>query len=326
MKRKNCLPIVLFTMLSVGLLIFSGPGVSSGSEDKGFTNSIGMRLVLIPAADFMMGSHEQAKAVATNPAYGDKPGDPQWHEKHEHPIHRVTLTRSFYIQTTEVTVGQFRAFVLATGYRTEAENKEWAWAYDGEKDRWVKKKVYWDKPGFPQTEDHSVACVSWNDAVQFIRWLNKKEGTGKYRLPTNAEWEYACRAGTETPFFWGRQPDGKYANFGDSSYSRVFTKNEHVNRGVDDGYVYTAPVGSLRPNPFGLFDMSGNVYEWCRDWNSDYPSGHVTDPEGPPAGKYRVIRGGSWSVYARYMRSAYHGKNSPSTRYNDVGFRVAKDF
>ena len=325
MKKQSRSIVVLFTILSVSLLIFSMSGISSGSEGKRIANSIGMSFVLVPAGDFMMGSRESAEAVANNPAYSDKPGKVNWF-KDEHPMHRVTLTKQFYLQTTGVTIDQFRVFVSATGYRTDAEKEGWAWAYDYDQAKWVKKNgINWKNPGFPQKGDHPVASISWNDAVAFIKWLNRKEGTDRYRLPTEAEREYACRAGTDTPFYWGSSPDGRYANFGDLSYSKAHPKDKYINKSADDGYAYTSPAGSFRPNSFGLFDMSGNMYDWCSDWYGDYPSGHVTDPEGPSSGKYRVLRGGSWGNIAGSLRSADR-RGTPYGRSLLTGFRVARMF
>jgi sulfatase modifying factor 1 len=286
-----------------------------------FVNSLGMRFVLIPSGTFMMGSHESAAAVAVNPAYGDRPGKVKWY-KREHPLHRVTLTRPFLLQETEVTVAQFRAFAIATGFRTEAEREGWGWGYDNGK--WVKKQgVNWRAPEFDQDDDYPVTYISWNDAQAFIAWLNREGKTERYRLPTEAEWEYACRAGSETPFYWGREPEGRYANFSDLIYVKFYPMDMHVNSKVDDGRVYTAPVANYRPNAFGLYDMSGNLNEWCQDWYSEYEAEDALDPRGPAEGKHRVLRGGSWCSIAGGMRSASRGRNTPNYSFSRTGFRLA---
>jgi formylglycine-generating enzyme required for sulfatase activity len=268
--------------------------------EKGFTNSVGMGFVWIPAGEFMMGSGISAAEVARR--YGGEEG---WY-KDEHPQHRVILTRGFYLQTTEVTVGQWRLFVRETGYRSDAERGDGAYVFTGSK--WEQKKgSYWDKPGFSQGEDHPVTCVSWNDAVAFIEWLNGKEGKGRYRLPTEAEWEYAARAGSTTRFCFGDDEGhlGEYAWYG-----RKFGDCTH-------------PVGKKKENGWGLYDMHGNVWEWCSDWWGDYPSGTVTDPTGPSSGSNRVFRGGCWGILPGCCRSAYRFWVGPGHSRINLGFRLA---
>ena len=142
--------------------------------------SINYKMVYIPPGEFMMGSPEDEEG-----RYSDE------------KLHRVRITRGFYMGVTEVTVGQWKRFVEETGYRTQAEREGGAWIWTG---KWEKKKgYYWDNPGFSQTDDHPVTCISWYDVQKFIEWLNKKAGKQIYRLPTEAEWEYACRAGTRKP-------------------------------------------------------------------------------------------------------------------------------
>jgi formylglycine-generating enzyme required for sulfatase activity len=159
-------------------------------------------------------------------------------------------------------------------------------------------------------DDCPVENVSWNDAQGFIKKLNEIEGVDNYRLPTEAEWEYACRAETNTEFSFGDEASelGEYAWYIDNSGDR------------------THPVGTKKPNAWGLYDMHGNVIEWCQDWYADYPSNSVTDPKGPSKGEYRVLRGGSWLINARRIRSADRFRNDPNYRYLGIGFRVARDF
>ncbi|MFM8704538.1 MAG: formylglycine-generating enzyme family protein, partial [Planctomycetia bacterium] len=173
---------------------------------------------------------------------------------------------------------------------------------------------------------HPGVNVSWNDAVAFCEWLSRKENK-KYRLPTEAEWEYACRAGTPTPFWNGDDPEGLAAsdNVADGTAQAKFSGWTAI-RGRD-GHVFTAPVGSFdRPNRFGLEDMHGNVGEWCADWYDDgyYANFPASDPKGPSsAGSFRVIRGGSWSYNPVDCRSAYRNDGlTPTRRSARVGFRV----
>ncbi len=184
----------------------------------------------------------------------------------------MTLTRGYYLQTNEVTVGQWCRFAKEMGYRSEAETDGGAHVWTGSK--WEKKDGrYWDSPGFSQTDRHPVTCVSWNDAQAFIQWVNQTE-RGTYRLPTEAEWEYAARAGSTSRFCFGDSDSGlgDYAWYGGNSGNR------------------THPVATKQSNAWGLYDMHGNVWEWCHDWFGDYPSGAVTDPTGPSSGSSRVPR------------------------------------
>jgi len=237
--------------------------------------------------------------------------------------HRVILTEGFYLGIHEVTVGQFRQFVTAENYRTEGERDgkggvKWTgteWKYD--------PATTWRNPGYTQTDQHPVVVVSWNDAVAYCAWLSRQDGK-TYRLPTEAEWEYACRAGSTTMYQHGNDPEGlaQVGNVADASAKRQFNWTDTI--AADDGYVYTAPVGRYRANAWGLHDLHGNVWEWCSDWYGDYPVGTVTNPAGPSQGaSARVYRGGSWGDDPRICRSAFRGRNTPEGRGSFQGFRVA---
>ena len=239
---------------------------------KTFTNSLGMRFVLIPAGSFTMGS----------PASEPKRFD-------DERQHRVSISRAFYMQITEVTQGQWR-------------------------------EVMGDNPSHFKNcgDDCPVEKISWYDVQSFIRRLNEREGTKKYRLPTEAEWEYACRAGTSTPFFFGGCLSTDEANF-DANYPMPgCPKGRYLGKPI--------PVDSFPPNAWGLYGMHGNVWEWCQDWYGPYPLDNVTDPTGSPSGKKRVLRGGSWRCDARCSRSANRGWGFPGCRNNYFGFRVARTF
>ena len=271
--------------------------VATATKGKTFTNSIGMKFVLIPAGTFMMGS----------------PSDELGRDNDESQ-HQVTLSKGFYVQTTEVTVGQWRTFIQETDFRTDAETKGGAWIWTGKK--WEKKAgYYWDNPGFSQGEDNPVTCLSWNDVQEFIRWLSRKEGK-TYRLPTEAEWEHACRAGSTTAFSSGGITELKCGHDPNLDAMGWYCGNSGKK---------THPVAQKNPNAWGLYDMHGNVWEWCQDWyEQNYPSGQVTDPKGPSSGKYRVFRGGGWDHFARYCRSADRHWDYPDFRFLDIGFRVAR--
>jgi formylglycine-generating enzyme required for sulfatase activity len=261
----------------------------------------GMKLVLIPPGEFSMGSPDADPLARPN----------------EKPVHGVTISRPFYLGAYEVTVAQFRAFVEQTGYRTEAET-DGNGGYihnDRPKDKDAEKSVNdprlnWREPGYTkkQADDEPVVQVSWNDAMAFCRWLSETEG-GVFRLPTEAEWEYACRAGTTTLWCSGDAPAQLEAY--------AWTPKSGTHR--------THKVGTKAPNPFGLFDMHGNVWEWCLDYIGPYGSAPETDPTGPSDGAARVLRGGAWDrKNIRRTKSAYRISAEPNYRHYTYGFRVCR--
>jgi formylglycine-generating enzyme len=297
---------------------------------KQITNSIGMKLVLIPAGEFMMGSGESAEDTAAffNKTYGEKFLTAEYF-KNEHPQHGVRITRPFCLGTYHVTRGQFRQFVVDTRYKTDAENGEKPGAYGWDpvgKDFEFNEKYSWRNAGFEQTDEHPVVNVSWNDAVAFCKWLSKKEGK-TYRLPTEAEWEYACRAGTTTRYYSGDDPEtlAKVGNVIDATAKAKFPDWNWAIK-ASDGYVFTAPVGKFKPNAFGLYDMHGNAWQWCTDWCGAeyYAKSPADDPTGQDTGDDRVLRGGSWYYRPINSRSARRAGDSPGDRLNVTGFRVAR--
>ena len=296
--------------------------------EKQITNSIGMKLTLVPSGEFMMGSDESAEETT---AFFNK-----YHGTHcvtadnfkdEHPQHRVRITKPFYLGTYHVTRGQFRQFVKDSGYMTDAERDRGAFGWNAEKKVFNFNKDYsWRNTGFEQTDEHPVVNVSWNDAVAFCRWLSKKEGK-TYRLPTEAEWEYACRAGTTTRYCSGDDPEtlAKVGNVADAVAKAKFPDWKWAIR-ASDGYVYTAPVGKFKPNAFALYDMHGNAWQWCADWYGEdyYGKSPADDPTGPDTGAVRGLRGGSWAVWPEYSRSADRLGITPDYRHYITGFRVAR--
>jgi len=285
-------------------------------------NSIGMVLVPIPAGEFYMGSRLSAADVAKRFEV------PAQLFEDEHPRHRVTLTKPFHLGATEVTIGQFRQFVLAESYRTEAETDgKGGFGFNTATGKIEQNPKYnWKNSGFAQTDDHPAVNVSWNDAQAFCRWLSAKEGVA-YRLPTEAEWEYACRAGSTTIYHNGDDLEGlvSVGNVLDVSAKTKLTEYPDLPYlRVNDGYAFTAPVGGFRANPWGLYDLHGNVIEWCQDWYGEYPADDVTDPVGPGAGSFRMQRGGSWDRSVWFCCSAFRGGDTPSDRGNYLGFRVLR--
>ncbi len=247
----------------------------------------------------------------------------------EGPQHRVTIANAFVMGRTEVTVAQFRRFADETGYKTDAEKNTGAqgcraWEkLDGRFERRPGRS--WRSPGYEQSGTHSVVCVSWNDARAFVEWLSKKTGQ-QYRLPTEAEWEYAARAGTTAARYWGDDADQacEYANVADqTTHDRSSWSNKH---NCNDGHWFPAPVGSFKPNRFGLFDVLGNVWEWTEDcWNGNYNGAPINGSVCASGNcSQRVIRGGSWNYDPRYVRSAKRNRSASDLRYDHSGFRLAR--
>jgi len=261
-QKKLCVAMVVVFCLCMAGSLFA-------EEKKPITNSIGMKFVYIPPGTFMMGSPENELERRSN-------------ETH----HKVTLTKGFYMQITEVTQGQW-------------------------------KNIMGNNPAYFKNcgDDCPVEMVYWDDTQAFILKLNEKEGKIKYRLPTEAEWEYAARGGTTTPYYWGNSADCTKANYGNGSSS---SECKEQNPGK------TVKVAIFNPNSWGLYDMSGNVYEWVQDWYGDYPSGVVTDPTGTNTGSHRVLRGGGWNSYVYNCRSAYRNGHTPDNRHDYLGFRLVR--
>jgi formylglycine-generating enzyme required for sulfatase activity len=306
------------------------------------TNSIGIKLVKIPAGEFTMGNQEPLEKLRKDyPQYDDYRFDTV---KDEMPAHKVRITRPFYMGAYAVTVGQFRQFVDAAHYATDAERDDavsspasskrqgpGGYGYNaetGKLDEDRNPKHNWRNVGFPQTDNHPVTNVSWNDAVKFCKWLSEKEQK-TYRLPTEAEWEYACRAGTKTRFWSGDDPEGlvKIANTYDKSTEKIQPEWAKFALKGDDGFEFTAPVGSFQPNAFGLYDMHGNVWQWVSDFYSEdyYAQSPVDDPQGPPPSGKHVRRGGGWATWSFYCRSSFRNYNTPQSRYFNLGFRVVME-
>ncbi len=288
----------------------AAPSKESENNVKEIKNSVGMKLAYIPPGKFIMGSPEM------------EPG----REGQETP-HEVELMKGFYLGQHEVTVRQFKQFVLDTTYQTEGE-RDGKGAYginEAGKIEEMNAKYTWKSPGFAQSDDHPVVNVSWSDAKAFCKWLSEKEKK-TYRLPTEAEWEYACRAGTKTAYAHGDDPEG-LATMGNGADATARAKYPGWSIGIKgkDGHIFTAPVGQFKANAFGLHDMHGNVWEWCEDWYepNSYPKEKLIDPTGPATGKAKVQRGGGWSSDSKRCRSASRVGRDPSAyRGCYLGFRV----
>jgi uncharacterized protein (TIGR02996 family) len=257
-------------------------------------NAFGVEFALVLPGSFWMGS---------------LPDEPGRSGVNDEVCHRVTLTEPFFLGIYPVTVGEFGRFVTATSYRTAAERTGGASGYLNR--TWQQDpSVTWRTPGFEAQNRHPVVCVNWNDAQKMIAWLNEVEPGSEhvYSLPTEAQWEYACRAGTTTPFFWGEDSRvlGEYVWDSTTSGSRLY------------------PVNTKRPNGWGFHHLSGLVWEWCADWYAHYGPEDLVNPTGPARGTGRILRGGSWDLESRYCRSAYRYYDSPDTHGSArIGFRLA---
>jgi sulfatase modifying factor 1 len=254
----------------------------------------GAPMVLIPAGDFQMGD-----------SFNEGNSD-------ERPVHTVYLD-AFYIDKYEVTNAQYRKFVQATGHK-EPEG------YIYVNSSWALGKPWQDKNY--NGDNQPVMCVSWDDAKAYADWAGE-------RLPTEAEWEYAARGGLSGKrYVWGNEwpPPKNAENFADETFGKVFAGWWTID-GYDDGYAYTAPVGKFTPNGYGLYDMAGNVWEWCADWygSNYYASSPKSNPTGPSSGLYRVLRGGSWDFRDNGLdlRTAARGYNVPSGAGGGLGFRCS---
>ena len=296
----------------------------------GETNSYpgGPKLTVLPTGSYLRGSEDEK----------DRDSD-------EGPVREVKISYTLAMGTTEVTRGQFGQFVADAGYKTDAERGDGCYSWGGSE--WKKDaKFNWRSLGFAQTDDHPVACVSWADAQQYIAWLNKKAGLAakakdRYRLPSEAEFEYAARGVTQPGqqrsgqqhqrFYWGDDLDYskicRYANGADLTAKKQFNWSPTSN--CEDGHVYTAPVGSFEANAFKLKDMLGNVWEWTQDcYEGDYKQaptdGSAWEPAAQAEGCRRVLRGGGWDNNPRNLRAAVRVHLAPDNRSIVSGFRVAR--
>lgn len=279
------LKIILVALFSI--FIFANIALAQDPivPEKSITNALGMEFVYIAPGILIMGSPSNEPG-----RYGDE------------VRHQVTLTRGYYLQTTEVTQGQWEAVMNSN-------------------------PSYFKNCG----ENCPVEQVSWDDAQEFIRMLNQSEEGYTYRLPTEAEWEYAANAGSATAFTNGvitqtgcdhdpiLNAIGWYCGNSGVRYSDCLD----ISGSGGQKCAGTHPVAQKQPNAWGLYDMHGNVWEWCADWYGDYPTDTIIDPTGPSSGDTRVLRGGSWINYAKFCRSAGRFDSVPTLRYANSGFRLA---
>ena len=311
--RKVAIRLIVLMLMSIA----SGRGfaqVASDTVRNSFKDCADCpEMVVIPAGQFVMGTAPDEEERENLSAQFRNRSQPQ----------RRVVVRQFSAGKFEITRGQYRAFAEATHH---SGNECFFWnGSDFELDR----QKDWRSPGYVQDDMHPVACVSWEDASAYVRWLSQKTGRN-YRLLTEAEWEYAARAGTTTPRYWGDDASRlcDFGNGADLTATRQLPAARRWDSATcDDRHAHTAPVGSFRANAFGLHDMLGNVGEWTQDcWNGNYRG-------APPDGRtwasgdcsMRAVRGGAWDDAPTGLRSAYRVGSPTTIRLYSRGFRVARD-
>ena len=232
---------------------------------------LGMEFIRMEKGSFQMGDHEG--------------------KEESELLHKVKITRDFWLGKTEVTQGQWNKIM-------------------GD------RELHPEKPSPFRNEDpdYPVVSISYFDIEAFLKKLNEQSNEYRFRLPTEAEWEYACRAGTQTPFSFGTRLCDSVANYNAEMESEYATPGNYLG--------HPAAVGSYAPNPWGLHDMHGNAWEWVSDWYAPYTTEDATDPTGPEVGKEKVIRGGSWYFGAGYARSSHRRTHEPQLWGFSIGFRI----
>lgn len=278
-------------------------------------------MVRLPAGQFTMGS---------DPAETDAVHYPAEYAAREQPARVVTIVRPFAIARTEVTRAAFARFVTATGWKPDGPC---SWLADAQKKTWVPDAAHhWLNPGFAQTGRHPVVCVNLADAEAYARWLSARTGRA-FRLPSSAEWEYAARAGTRTTFWWGDTAGAalcRNANIAGQERARADGRDGSDRASYatcNDGHAFTATVGSYRPNPWGLYDMLGNVWEWTRDCLNPDQRGAPGDANPRKTGDCasHIDRGASWTNSPKYVRLAAQHPDLIGARTVVLGFRLVED-
>ena len=275
-------------------------------------------MVVIPAGSAILGSTSQERAQSgITRLFGDREG----------PRYRVRFAHPYAIGESEVTRGQYAEFASATQRPDPSE----CGVHDAAADSWTPKPGFnWRHPGFPQDDNHPAVCISYNDAAAYAAWLAKR--TGKpYRLPSDAEWEYAARAGSETPWYWGEAPEtgcGIANILSDGTIAKLLAPKSMANRlACSSGRSFTVPVKSFPPNAFGVYDTAGNAFEWVADCNNPDNRGAHRDGSARMTGdcSRHYLKGGAFNTPLWLTRAAVRGAPiSPDLRMFSMGFRVAR--
>ncbi|WP_075645271.1 formylglycine-generating enzyme family protein [Caballeronia mineralivorans] len=307
---------MVFTVFSLNISALGGQKVESLVQEN---CDICFSMIALSSGKFFIGATDeeyvgQAQYLAL--------------KQDETPRHEERV-EGFYISKVDVTRRQFSRFAKMTGFHGPGCKvfRGGVWIFD--------KYASWENPGFPQTDLDPVVCVSWDDANKYISWLNKQDLSIEkkkyaYRLPSEVEWEYAARAGTQTPTYWsgGAVEQCKFEHARNASSIKIFGPNDNRHVNCDDGFVGTSPVGSFQPNPWGLFDMLGDVYQWTSTCSSIGYQNSVSPPSllaGTDCSE-KVIRGASWATVPFGVRAARRSAIPSADRVSTTGFRVVADF
>ncbi|MDM4016465.1 formylglycine-generating enzyme family protein [Roseiconus lacunae] len=353
MKRWVVALLITASLVDISVTIADESPRSETANSESHANLV--HWIRIPAGTYRRGFASNDRNE--NRFHFDHPYSNRQNFKFEKPAHQVEISHAFEIAETEITVAQFREFVTATGYQTDAERGDGALGFFPDQDDYVDRfqtasEITWRKPGFEQSDRCPVVAVSWNDAQAFCRWLSEQQGV-RCRLPTEAEWEYACRGGTQTWYSWGDQPDDAYrfANVADGALETAYPNTTRYARAVNlnadqgDGHVFTAPVKTFEANSWGLYDMHGNVWEWCQDrWAEDTYDRYLRDisrrdradfvlkdplfeekTDLHQYGDWRVLRGGAWTCTPAVTRASNRTFAEKSGASVYTGFRVVRE-
>ena len=288
-------------------------GESNIAKSCVFESNVGPEMVIVPSGSFIMGSDTAVDSDALDD---------------ELPAHPVKIEYNFALSRCEVTVAEFSAFQQQTGYITAVEKSGGCYSIDFTSFKTIQVAgSNWREPGFEQGGNHPVTCISWDDAIAYVQWLSEQTGV-EYRLPTEAEFEYVLRGGQSAIYPWGDESQCDHANAADKrladAVSSSSARSDYVE--CNDRFAFTAPVGSYLPNPFGLYDLSGNVSEWVQDcWHEN----HENAPDDGSARVEsncvdRILRGGGWFYQKGSLRSAVRYQYRAIIADNYAGFRVAR--
>jgi formylglycine-generating enzyme required for sulfatase activity len=321
-RRTPLLDFMMFSLLCLFLTLPQASHAAVGDEPvtlppKPCVNTLNTlpEMQLIPAGQFQMGSPDSEEGRSND----------------EGPVHAVSIYRPFALSRCEITVGQFKRFVSETGYQTDAERGDGCYVLNEAADEFEPKKgTNWRSPNVTQTDDHPVVCVSWQDAKAYTRWLSAVTGV-VYRLPTEAEWEYAARTTTasELSRYWGDDdPNGcAYANGAHQTLKEAIPAFNFAIAECQDGAVYTQLTGAYQRNAFGLSDMLGNAWEWVEDCYTDNYDGAPIDGSARQEEvecATQVLRGGGWFNEPGDIRSAGRSGGDPDVAFDSTGFRIAR--
>ncbi len=302
--------------------LMASPALAQSAKSKPGTKFKDCRdcpeMVVVPAGSFTMGSTD----AETTPEGMDAEA-----RKREQPTHKVTISKPFAIGRFEVTRQQYAAFVK----ETKQPGSKVCTTWNQEKNAWLDVEgATWDKTNFPQTNKDPVACVSLDDATAYAAWLSEKTKK-KYRVPSEAEWEYAARGGTATSRYWGNDASTvcTYGNISDAAAAEPhpdLKKDPTRLMACRDGYVYTAPVGKFKPNGYGLYDVIGNVWEWTADCYTPQYEGAPTDGSAWKKDCERhVVKGGGWYARNWFNRAAARSREFANASMGTLGIRVVRD-